>query len=242
MLLPQCLHSAGMVCCDLKPSNVLMDEDGMVKLGGFGLSRKLSACAKAATSLPVSRLLAPICDHCSQGQLCLPCILVLPDELQCHLYYGDIGGCCVHWVQAQQGTPAYTAPELVSKAGQYSTASDLWALGCVLYECAAGRPPFVAPSAKHLAHSIVHEAVPILSGIAYTCRKECSGTPSPRARTETHMACHAGVSPELADLVGRLLDKNPATRLCWADLRRHPFWKVCTEWAVLEEGESHLRT
>ena len=56
MLLPQCLHSAGMVCCDLKPSNVLMDEDGMVKLGGFGLSRKLSACSKAASPSHVSRL------------------------------------------------------------------------------------------------------------------------------------------------------------------------------------------
>lgn len=28
--------------CDLKPSNILMDENGRLKLGGFGLSRRLA--------------------------------------------------------------------------------------------------------------------------------------------------------------------------------------------------------
>ena len=52
----QCMHSAGMVYCDLKPSNVLMDENGMVKLGGFGLSRKLAACPQTDAGLHVSLL------------------------------------------------------------------------------------------------------------------------------------------------------------------------------------------
>jgi serine/threonine-protein kinase len=39
------------------------------------------------------------------------------------------------------GTPHYLAPELIE--GQDATpAADLYALGCVLYECLAGRPPF----------------------------------------------------------------------------------------------------
>jgi serine/threonine-protein kinase len=43
------------------------------------------------------------------------------------------------------GTPAYMAPELIS--GQEATsASDLYALGCVIFECIGGAPPFASPS------------------------------------------------------------------------------------------------
>ena len=38
----QFLHSEGVIYCDLKPSNVLLDENGRIKLGGFGLSRRLA--------------------------------------------------------------------------------------------------------------------------------------------------------------------------------------------------------
>lgn len=45
------------------------------------------------------------------------------------------------------GTPHYMAPELI-EGREATSASDLYALGCVLYECLAGAPPF---SARHLA-------------------------------------------------------------------------------------------
>ena len=32
-------------------------------------------------------------------------------------------------------------------------------------------------------------------------------------------------SPEFAHLVARLLDKNPATRMTWAEMLTHPFWQ-----------------
>jgi len=37
----QYLHSHGFLFCDLKPSNVLVDEYGVVKLSDFGLSRRI---------------------------------------------------------------------------------------------------------------------------------------------------------------------------------------------------------
>lgn len=35
-----------------------------------------------------------------------------------------------------------------------------------------------------------------------------------------------GASPEFEDLVARLLDKNPATRIGWDGLPGHPFWQA----------------
>eukprot|EP00249_Psilotum_nudum_P026310 c32079_g1_i1 orf=3-185(-) len=57
--------------------------------------------------------------------------------------------------QAKRGTPCYMAPELFEEGGVHSFASDLWALGCVMYECFAGNPPFVSSSFTQLVKSIL---------------------------------------------------------------------------------------
>lgn len=65
-------------------------------------------------------------------------------------------------MQAKRGTPCYMAPELFSENSTHSSASDLWALGCVLYEAAMGRPPFLNSSFNQLIHEILNnEPAPI---------------------------------------------------------------------------------
>ena len=49
----------------------------------------------------------------------------------------------------QTGTPYYASPE-VWKDKPYGLKSDMWSLGCVLYEMAALRPPFVASDLQTL--------------------------------------------------------------------------------------------
>jgi len=96
----------------------------------------------------------------------------------------------------KRGTPFYMAPELYQDNGVYSFYSDFWALGCVLYELAVGQPPFASESFQELLTQIVSQAVP----------------PVP------------DTSAEFNQLLGDLLEKDPAQRISWPELLSHPFW------------------
>ncbi|XP_054454154.1 NIMA-related kinase 12 [Anoplopoma fimbria] len=51
------------------------------------------------------------------------------------------------------GTPSYLSPELCQDV-PYSSKSDIWALGCLLYEICALRPPFAATNLLSLFYKI----------------------------------------------------------------------------------------
>ena len=57
------------------------------------------------------------------------------------------------------GTPHYLAPELIEGL-EASPASDLYSLGCVLYECLVGEPPFGGRSATQLGFAHLVEPPP----------------------------------------------------------------------------------
>ena len=85
------------------------------------------------------------------------------------------------------GTASYLSPEQ-AQGGQIDQRSDLYSLGCVLYEMLTGRPPFTADSPVAVASKHVLEQ------------------PVPPSRV------NHDVSPQLDAVVMRALSKNPDNR------------------------------
>jgi TolB-like protein len=66
------------------------------------------------------------------------------------------------------GTPAYMSPEQAAGDGQPDSRSDIYALGCMLYEMLAGQPPFTGGTAQAILARHAVDPVPSLSTVRAT--------------------------------------------------------------------------
>jgi len=97
-------------------------------------------------------------------------------------------------VRTQTGTPYYASPE-VWQDKPYDSRSDIWSLGCVLYELCALKPPFRANDMQGLFKKIqkgVYEKIP------------------------------SHYSSDLSDLIGMCLKVSPSSRPSCDRLLSHP--------------------
>ena len=114
----------------------------------------------------------------------------------------------------RMGTPRYMSPE--AWRGEPATAqSDIYSLGVVLYELAAGRAPFGAASAEELARRVLGEDAPPLTDAA------------------------PWVPASVAAVVDRCLRRVPGERFASADMLRRELEAVQTRRAL--EAVDRLR-
>jgi len=86
------------------------------------------------------------------------------------------------------GTPHYMSPEQASADRDLSARSDVYSLGCVLYEMLAGQPPHTGPSAQSILVRILTE--------------------DPRPITDVRRS----VPPNVAATITKAIEKLPADR------------------------------
>ncbi|HLF91694.1 MAG TPA: serine/threonine-protein kinase [Anaerolineales bacterium] len=120
-------------------------------------------------------------------------ILIASDD---HVYLGDFGVARIIGLNGDQtasgiilGTPAYMSPEHIrSEGARISPASDIYALGVILYELITGKPPFTANTPilvmlKHLNAPVPDLASPLTDipdGIEVVIRKTLAKDPAER--------------------------------------------------------------
>jgi hypothetical protein len=63
------------------------------------------------------------------------------------------------------GTPAYMSPEQCEGTGRVDHRADIYSLGCVIFEMAAGRPPFVGEGVGQIIAAHILQAPPSLVGV-----------------------------------------------------------------------------
>jgi len=116
-------HNHGVIHRDLKPANLFLSNDGVVKLGDFGIALDLQTSSNiTATGLTV-------------------------------------------------GSYMYMSPEQI-RGQTVTNQTDLYALGCLLFEMLTGQPPFPGQNFAHIFDQHLHTPPPPANSLNAECPEQ----------------------------------------------------------------------
>ncbi|KAF5810322.1 putative protein kinase AGC-RSK-2 family [Helianthus annuus] len=194
------LHGLGIVYRDLKPENVMIQENGHLMLVDFDLSTKLSpkveSISPSAKTTPYP--LPKKNKRVSKLYNCCYSPISADDSVHPAESVNSEPSCETRSLTKSNsfvGTEEYVAPEMIQGNG-HDFAVDWWCLGVVLHEMLYGTTPFRGLDRKETFYRILSKPADLV------------GEPTP-----------------LRDLIRKLLEKDPKQRITVAEIKGHDFFK-----------------
>jgi [calcium/calmodulin-dependent protein kinase] kinase len=204
------LHYEGVIHRDIKPANLLQAASGHIKISDFGVSY----LGKEKTE-------------------------PFPNGDEASEYEEQDNDEAVELAKTV-GTPAFYAPELCvtdpeAEAPPVSHQIDIWALGVTLYCLIFGRVPFYDENTFYLMRMIADDEVVIPAQRLKAVDMHANSRPSSHGRAWTAQPAnhkrlpndlvYEDVDDELADLLVRMLIKDPRRRITLDEIKHHA-WLV----------------
>ncbi|KAL3672528.1 hypothetical protein V7S43_001827 [Phytophthora oleae] len=190
------VHSAHIIHRDVKPSNVLINRDCLVKLCDFGLARGIDIRPVTPSSV----------DGSQDGESSL-------DEALTEYVV-------TRW---------YRAPELLL-ASRYSTAIDVWAVGCILAEMFTRKALFPGHDHVHQLHLILQlVGSPSPDDMGFVTNMKAKRWMARQQQQEAkalNSVC-PNAPTEALDLMTKLLQFDPRKRISVDEAIAHPFLAPC---------------